>query len=362
MQRFILTVDRTDMRDARIETEAVPEIVDGEVLVAVDRFAFTANNVTYGVAGDQIGYWQFYPRAEGRGIVPVWGYGDVVASKAEGVEVGERLYGFWPMSSHAVLTPGRLRPTGLTDVSPHRSSLPAIYNEYSRTVAEPAEMQAREEERMLFFPLFATSFVLDDFLADNDFFGAKQVIIGSASSKTGFGLAYLLSIRKDHPVDVVGLTSPRNVAFVKQLESCDQVVTYDAIETLDATKPAVYVDMSGDQAVMGRVHRHFGDTLKHSCPVGITHWDAEGERGELPGPEPQFFFAPAQIEKRNKDWGPGEIQKRMGAAWLRMAGDTQGWLKLQRPTGPEEVKAAYLEMVEGRTSPDTGVIMSLNAD
>ena len=41
--------------------------------------------------------------------------------------------------------------------------------------------------RSLVFPLFTTSYVLDDYIADNDGFGATQVILGSASSKTAFG-------------------------------------------------------------------------------------------------------------------------------------------------------------------------------
>ena len=32
------------------------DIGEGEVLVKIDRFAFTANNITYAVVGDQFGY------------------------------------------------------------------------------------------------------------------------------------------------------------------------------------------------------------------------------------------------------------------------------------------------------------------
>lgn len=35
----------------------------GEVLVKIDRFAITANNITYAVLGDKLGYWQFFPTA-----------------------------------------------------------------------------------------------------------------------------------------------------------------------------------------------------------------------------------------------------------------------------------------------------------
>ena len=41
-------------------------------------------------------------------------------------------------------------------------------------------------------PLFMLSFLVDDFLAENEFYGARRVMLSSASSKTAFGLAHLL--------------------------------------------------------------------------------------------------------------------------------------------------------------------------
>ena len=42
----------------------------------VDRFALTANNITYAVMGNQLKYWSLFPAPSGFGIVPVWGFGD----------------------------------------------------------------------------------------------------------------------------------------------------------------------------------------------------------------------------------------------------------------------------------------------
>ena len=123
---------------------------------------------------------------------------------------------------------------------------------------------------MLYRPLFFTSFLIDDFLADNAFFGAGTVVLASASSKTAFGTAHLLRGREG--VTVVGLTSPGNVAFVEGLGCYDQVVTYDDLASLPSG-PAVFVDMSGNAAVVRAVHEHYGDDLTHSAIVGITHWE-----------------------------------------------------------------------------------------
>ena len=65
----------------------------------VDRFAFTANNITYAMLGDQLKYWQLFPAPEGFGNIPVWGFGRVIASKHPQVAEGELLFGYFPMAT-----------------------------------------------------------------------------------------------------------------------------------------------------------------------------------------------------------------------------------------------------------------------
>src|SRR5262249_8239217 len=94
----------------------------GQVLVHVHRFALTSNNVTYGAVGDMIGYWGFFPAEEGWGRIPVWGFGDVVRSAHDDVPVGERIYGYFPMSTCAVLQPFQVSPAAFVDASAHRAT------------------------------------------------------------------------------------------------------------------------------------------------------------------------------------------------------------------------------------------------
>src|SRR5262249_42268056 len=155
-------------------------------------------------------------------------------------------------------------------------------------------------------------FLIDDFIADNKEFGGKQVIFSSASAKTSYATAQLLKARG---VRVVGLTSPSNVAFVEKLGFYDKVLPYDAIPQLDASAPSVFVDIAGNASVRAAVHQHFRDNLKYSCAVGATHWDAPRPEAELPGPAPQMFFAPGVAQKRIKELGMGEFQRRAGEAW-----------------------------------------------
>src|SRR5262249_7931123 len=149
-------------------------------------------------------------------------------------------------------------------------------------------------------PLFMLSFLVDDFLAENGFYGARSVILSSASSKTAFGLAHLLhTLRKD--IRVIGLTSAGNTDFVRSLGCYDKVVTYDRITTLPAGVPVAYVDMAGNSDVRARLHRHFGEQVKYSGRIGLTHRASSEDEPPLPGAKPQRFFAPDQMRKRAKD-------------------------------------------------------------
>ena len=357
-------VKRDALRETRFVAQPLPETpAPGTALLRVDAFAFTANNVTYAVFGDMMKYWDFFPADDGFGRIPVWGFGDVIASAADGVEVGERVYGYFPMSSHLTITPVNVSATSLSDGSKHREHLHPVYNSYSRVTGDPGYRAEHEAHQMILKPLFTTSFLIDDFLAEEDFFGAKQVLVTSASSKTSLGLAHQLHAERAGRVEVVGLTSASNVAFCEGLGTYDRVVTYEDLETLDASVPTVSVDMAGNGDVRGRVHTHFAgdgrDALRYSCIVGSTHWEAGAAGGELPGPQPQLFFAPDRVAKRMQDWGGAGYAERLGAAWLAFVEASDGWMKVEKSTGREAVEQVYLETLEGRVDPARGLVISL---
>ena len=345
-------VRKDDLGETRLVANPAPALGDGDILVAVDRFAFTANNVTYGVVGERIGYWKFFPVAEdGWGIIPVWGFADVVQSKCADVPVGERLYGYWPMASHLTLTPAKVSETRLFDGAPHRADLPPVYNSYARVKAEPGYDGAMDDERMALFPLYATSFCLYDFCKDNDWFGAAQVIVPSASSKTAVGTAYAIKSDAAAP-SLVGLTSARNKAAVEALGLYDRVLTYDEIGHVDAGTPAVIIDMSGNGDVLGRLHKHLGDNMRYTSNVGVTHYDANAMGPDFIRERSAMFFAPGHIQKRAKDWGPGEFEKRAFAFWRDAAINSRDWLAVRKETGAEAVERAYRDVLAGDTPAD----------
>ena len=92
---FDFVVRKDDLRRTEFHPLPDPESValaDGDVLLAVDSFGFTANNVTYAVFGEMMRYWDFFPAEQGWGRVPVWGFATVTRSKHPEISAGERVY------------------------------------------------------------------------------------------------------------------------------------------------------------------------------------------------------------------------------------------------------------------------------
>ena len=362
----MFTVGRGDLRRTQWREAPAAALRPGEARMRIELFALTANNVTYGAFGEAMHYWDFFPTGDAEtGCIPVWGFATVSESLVEGVDVGERFYGYWPMADEVVLAPVRVIADGFFDGAPRRRELAEVYNRYLRCSSDPLYRPETEALRALLQPLFITSFLIDDFLADNAFFGAPTVLVSSASSKTAYGLGFCLARRRGDPgrAKVIGLTSASNAAFTRALGCYDDVVTYDELAALPAGDRAVYVDMSGDAALRAAVHGRWGDRLAYSCSVGGTHWQALGGGKGLPGPRPMLFFAPAQIKKRVGEWGAAGLQERLASAWngfVARVSDAQApWLRVVSASGREAVQSTYAELLEGRVAAAEGRVLAL---
>ena len=353
---------KTDLHQTRLTSAALAPLQKGEVRVAVQRFAFTANNITYAAFGDAMNYWKFFPTPDTAwGSVPVWGFADVTESMCEGVAIDERLYGYFPMASHVTLQPARTNEHGFYDAAPHRAELHPVYNQYVFSRSDPLYSADTEDIQALLRPLFVTSFLIDDFLADNQFFGANTMLLSSASSKTAYGTAFQLAQRGG--IKVVGLTSAANVAFCESLGCYHQVLTYEALDQIANAALCIYVDFAGNADLRRSIHSRFAN-LKYSCSIGGTHVDqlsAKGAGKDLPGVRATLFFAPAQIKKRSADWGSVELRSKMVAAWqgfIKSATNVQApWLVVQQHKGTATFEAIYQQVLKGSNDPRTGHIL-----
>ncbi len=355
---------KTDLHQTRLTSNELASLKSGEVRLAIQRFAFTANNITYAAFGDAMNYWKFFPTPDAAwGSIPVWGFADVTESKCEGVAAGERFYGYYPMASHVTLLPARVTDHGFYDAAPHRAELHPVYNQYVASRTDPLYSADTEDIQALLRPLFVTSFLIDDFLADNDFFGATTLLLSSASSKTAYGTAFQLAKQNEHGkgIEVVGLTSRANVDFCNSLGCYHRVLTYDQLDQIASDAACIYVDFAGNAKLRLAIHSRFAQ-LKYSCSIGGAHVNELGGAKDLPGVRAILFFAPAQIKKRSADWGATGLRDRLVAAWQTFTHQVMQphapWLVARQHSGSAAFEAVYQEVLKGSSDPRTGHILT----
>ena len=359
----VLEVFKSDPTRLRRVDEALPETLEPrQVLLGIDHFALTSNNISYCQVGEQLGYWRFFPSADAAwGRVPAMGYADVIGSAHDEVRVGERVWGFFPMGSHLLIEAGRVGELGFSDVSAHREGLAPVYAQFQRAAANPIYVPGREAQDCLLRGLFLTSWLCEDAIAERDDFTTGECLITSASSKTSIALAFALRQRGQHRR--IGLTSERNRAFCESLGCYDEVVSYDATGALPSTGAAILIDMAGNAALNAAIHRHFGDHLVADYRIGITHHDAPpATDADLPGPAPQMFFAPHQAQQRSREWGAAELEARIAGDFVAFREFADGWLKIERVRGEGAAREAFLALLAGTVSPEIGYSVSLTAE
>lgn len=347
---------RDDISDAKLVDTDLGPLAEGAVRLKIESFSVTANNVTYAVAGDQMGYWNFFPGEGPRGIVPMWGHASVVESHCAEIEVGERVYGYLPMATHLDVVPGKVSESGFVDAAPHRQPMSPIYNQYSRLAADPEHDPRREAQRMIFGPLFKTGFLIETMFRTEGWFGAEAMVMTSASSKTSMALASVAK-HKSPQVRRIGLTSSGNADFTAAAGLYDRVVTYDQVEELKQVR-TVSVDFAGNSKVLRAIHEHLGDNLAYSCLVGATHVDGRvGGSKDLPGPQPILFFAPHYAVAAIKELGPKAFGSAVAESWHRFLSEVDGTVQVDIRSGLAAARDTFVAMVKGEVDPSVGIVI-----
>lgn len=361
MNRIDFLVRRDDLAKTELREVLCKPLIHGQIRLTIDRFALTSNNISYAQAGDTLSYWTFFPAPDGFGSIPVWGFATVVESKLDEVALGEIIWGYYPMSTHVVLEPKHLTSSGFIDGASHRQERHTIYNQYNRCQADAWHVDGQEDLEALLRPLFGTSWLAEDFLADQNFFEADTILLSSASSKTAYATAVQLQHRAS--IKVVGLTSAANLDFCQSLGCYHQVLTYEQLDEIPDDTKCVYIDFAGNAKIRSEIHMRFKH-LKYDCAVGVTHVDKQGSGKGLPGPRATFFFAPAQVAKRSSEWGNSVLMQRIVADWKsfisKVANPNAPWLSVESHLGPKAVSEIYSKVLSGKVDPKVGLMLSLS--
>ena len=348
-------IEKSNVANTKIVEKEInsTQLSDEEVLLKIDTLGFSANNITYSVFGDKMGYWCFFRADTTWGIVPMWGFATVLASNHPEVKVGEKVFGYLPMASHLVITAGKTSPTHFFDISEKRKSISPVYDNYVRCATDPGYQAAREAWQLNYRPLFMTSFVLDDYVGEGLMASkqaVKQVILTSASSKTAYGAAHLLmkhKIERGLDYQVVGLTSASNKTFTQNLGCYDQVLSYDEVAQLGHDNASWVLDFAGNKSLLLNLQKQFADNLNKLVLIGSTDVDAQQDKpeGHL---ESEFFFAPSQVKKRSGEWGHLGFAERYAKAWQSFAVHMHDKVTVAEYSGAQAIEALYHTGLENK--------------
>ena len=349
MEAFL--IDKSDIRIIRKVSLMQTPLREGQVRFKVEKAGLTANNITYAVLGDRFRYWNFFPHKDG-GMLPVWGYAEIVESDNKLMKVGARYYGYFPLAEELIVQPVRINDYGFVDGTEHRQSLPQVYNYYERAESNGISTEL-EDAYMTFQPLFATSFLLVHYFMDNECFGVDDVIVTSASSKTAMAFAAVLR-QMNKSISITGITSSRNVDFCLSSGLYTEIKSYDESDTLQS-EGCVIVDIAGNRPLLAELQTQLASALKKCITVGLSHWDQSTDEVKLPF-KSDLFFAPDHAVQKQKDWGGKAFKMKLNASmipFLKLS------LEILNFNYHKDILTTYQNLLQGRVLPDECLIIEV---
>ncbi|PPR07150.1 hypothetical protein CVT24_010698 [Panaeolus cyanescens] len=423
-RNYLLCVPRPssgqDPNTAIVVSSALPDhIPPNHVLVKVDKFGFSANNVTYQALGEHphFRYFDFHAvpensQAEGNGasgscakthgLIPVWGFGLILKSTHPKIQEGERIYGYLAPAQYLLLavSPNDVNKFAFYVPRPHlppgKSNLP--YNQILRCSTDPhyTPTPLAEDLTMLYRPLFWTSYWCEDWLSSSQYKGGNifAILISSASSKTAFCLAYLIGKRikqggLNASTKIIGLTSKRNTEFTKGLNLYNEVLDYDSFTNASSLQSNqgsrfIYVDVAGNSGLNERIKAHFASpytgNVIATVALGVTNLSPSAQASEYDWdfnrtfdmssspvvsgtspfwPKVEHFFMPEWLAVRRHQLPVQDIFEGQNRAWKGLMEDCVNWVELERVSGPEKVKDAYLRVAKEGLGPRKGLVWSM---
>ena len=263
-------------------------------------------------------YWDCFPGPEEDGVawgrVPVWGFGDVVESTAPGVAEGTRVYGYFPLADELVVTPGRIDDQGFSDTTPSREAIPSVYARYAVTDADRVyRTRARGPADAAVAPV-------------------RHLVRGRRLPRRprplrrrhGGGLQRLVQDghRRRLPAGRAGRCRRRRPDLARATPTSSGPSAATTGPHLRRGRPTWPPDRPSTSTWPGARTSPTPSTPGSATTSATRWWWATPTgttpppgTGRLPGPSPEFLFAPDQIAKRRADWGRDGFEAAVAGAW-----------------------------------------------
>jgi hypothetical protein len=251
----------------------------------------------------------------------------------------------------------------------------------------------KEDEIMIYRPLFWTSFWCEDWLHSTGVTkSVTDILISSASAKTAYCLAFVLGLRRlngkvalpsgtasSHggkdgagKPRIVGLTSKKNLRFTKSLGLYDEVLTYEDVDQLGAHANAnakwAYVDVAGNETLNNKISETLKSGIIKRVSLGMSDPSGGVSDPTGKGARMEFFFMVEWLAVRRAQLSTQEIANMQFGAWDALIRSCHTWLMIERvwwtsaKSWMDETKGVievYEECVRGEIGPDRGLVMSM---
>ncbi|KAJ3337510.1 Acyl-CoA wax alcohol acyltransferase 2 [Gonapodya sp. JEL0774] len=316
---------QADPREFEVRTTQLGPLKQGEILVRIDKFGVTSNNVSYLATGRSLRYFDFFPvegdKQKALGKMPVWGFATVTHSLSPLVETSPSAF------------------TVRRDDLPEDRLVYLTYSRVSKRDLPTPTTQELEDQGMLLRGLWSTGYLLADYVLGKNNFSSptgpptKTVVIISASSKTAYSLetASTQSSPKDLPIREGG---------------------------------CVVVDMAGDDSVTKAIYDRYGlSGVRQTVRVGASHWSSPVPSvASFRPPNSHFFFAPGWSGERVKELGGAEFARRQRDMWDRTMRVCGAWIKVEKGFGPERSKEIVERVLAGDYNALEGFVVGLGVE
>lgn len=350
--RWELVHRRADPAHSVLHASMPEPLQPGAVELEIGTFGLTANNATYARLGDSdLPFWDVFSAEAGLGRLPVWGTATVVRSRCDAVPVGERYFGFLPMSTHHVVGAPEAREDGFLDCTPARAEL---LHPWYRTYLRVPTAELLDDLQILLRPLMTAAVTASDFALRSISSGVRTVVVTSASSKTALCTAALLAERSG--ARLVAVTADKHLGFVRGVGCYDQVTSYVSVAEIATDGPVLVLDLAGDLGQLRVLSEHFGTFLSHIALIGYTHPGAVIEPPADLRPLAEIFFSPHEQDVQIESIGSSAYRQRFAQAEQLCVQAARGWLQLRRLRGPEAAEAHFRRLLAGEVLPDEGAV------